>query len=187
MQHEFHLASGPIRLRPLVPADADLLFTWLTDPHVLEYWEGPSTVYTPQRVQEDFYNDDWNASRCIICYEGREIGYVQIYQLDDEGFEEYQYPKVDRPVYGIDQFIALPEYWGKGVGRAFIRLLTEELHTRWGAHSLVLDPHADNERAIRCYEACGFRKVKLLPQHELHDGVKVDCWLMALVFPEKES
>ena len=163
MQHEFHLASGPICLRPLEPADADLLFTWLTDPHVLEYWEGPSTVYTPQRVQKDFYEDEWNASRCIVGYQGKDIGYVQVYQLDDEGF------------------------WGKGVGRAFIRLLTEELRAHRGAHSVVLDPHTDNLRAIRCYEACGFRKVKLLPQHELHDGKKVDCWLMALVFPKEEG
>ena len=46
---------------------------------------------------------------------------------------------------------------------------------------MVLDPHVDNERAIRCYEACGFHKVKKLPKHELHDGVWVDCWLMELL------
>lgn len=33
-------------------------------------------------------------------------------------------------------------------------------------------------RAIRCYEACGFRKVKRLPAHELHEGQWKDCWLM---------
>lgn len=187
MQHLFHLTSGPVSLRPLEPEDAGLLLTWLSDANVLEYWEGPSTVYTPQRVQEDFYNDDWNASRCIICYEGREIGYVQIYQLDDEMFEEYHYPKVDGSVFGLDQFIAVPTLWGKGIGRTFIRLLAEELRGHWGAHSLVLDPHADNARAIRCYEACGFRKVKFLPKHELHEGEMVDCWLMALPFTEAKS
>lgn len=187
MQHLFHLASGPVSLRPLEPEDAGLLLTWLTDANVLEYWEGPSTVYTPQRIQEDFYTEEWNASRCIIGWEGQNVGYVQIYQLDDEMFEEYHYPKTDKPVFGIDQFIALPALWGKGIGRAFLRLLTEELHSRFGAHSVVLDPHADNVRAIRCYEACGFRKVEFLPRHEQHEGEMVDCWLMALKFPEKES
>ena len=47
-----------------------------------------------------------------------------------------------------------------------------------GAAAVILDPHANNPRALRCYEACGFRKVKFLPQHELHEGVWEDCWLM---------
>lgn len=74
----------------------------------------------------------------------------------------------------------MPELWERGIGRRFIRLLCGWLRDQGGAQAVVLDPHADNPRAIRCYEACGFRKVKLLPCHELHDGVLVDCWLMAL-------
>ena len=40
----------------------------------------------------------------------------------------------------------------------------------------MTDPQAWNERAIRCYEKCGFKKVKLLPKHELHEGEYRDCW-----------
>ena len=47
-----------------------------------------------------------------------------------------------------------------------------------GANAVILDPHADNPRAIRCYEKVGFKKIKFLPKHELHDGEKVDCYLM---------
>jgi len=37
-----------------------------------------------------------------------------------------------------------------------------------------------NFRAIRCYEKCGFVKVKLLSGHDFHEGKYQDCWLMAI-------
>lgn len=43
-------------------------------------------------------------------------------------------------------------FWNRGIGQH------------------LMDPQAWNERAIACYEKCGFRKVKLLPQHEWHEG-----------------
>lgn len=172
--------DGPVALRPLEEADAPLLLRWLTDRRVLEYWDGPSAVFTPQRIQEDFFEDEWNASRCIIQYEGKDIGYVQAYQLDGEMCKEYHYPHPELLAFGIDQFIAEPGLWGQGIGRRFIRLLLGFLEEQ-GAQAVVLDPHVDNPRAIRCYEACGFRKVKRLPKHEMHDGVLVDCWLMEYI------
>ncbi len=180
MQHEIDLEEDGVALRPLTAEDAPLLLGWLTDPRNLQYWEGPGAVFTPERVQEDFFSDEWNASRCIIQYQGRAVGYVQAYQLDREMFEEYCYPYTPEPVYGIDQFIGVPELWGQGIGRRFIKLLADYLFESCRAQAIVLDPHADNPRAIRCYEACGFQKWEFLPRHELHDGVLVDCWLMVL-------
>ncbi len=182
MQYEIFAQDGPVSLRPLEQEDASTLLRWLTDPRNLEYWEGPHEVFTPERIQEDFYTEEWNGSACIVCYNGQDIGYVQTYQLDDEGFTEYGYDRHDLKAFGIDQFIGEPELWGKGLGRQFIKLICHYLRDSCGARAVVLDPHADNPRAIRCYEACGFKKVKLLPKHELHDGVMVDCWLMALEF-----
>lgn len=180
MQHQIQAQEGAVSLRPLTQEDAPLLLRWLTDPRNLEYWEGPHAVFTPKRIQTDFYTEEWNGSACIVVYEGRDVGYAQAYQLDEEMYEEYGYPRRDLCTYGIDQFIGEPELWGQGIGRRFIRLLCDFLREHCGAQAVVLDPHADNPRAIRCYEACEFHKVKLLPQHEQHDGQMVDCWLMAL-------
>ncbi len=178
MQYDISLREDPVALRPLTPKDTGLLLQWLTDPRNLEYWEGPGTVFTPERIREDFYEDPDPTSRCVIRFEGRDVGYVQFYPLDREGFEAYGYPYTQEPVFGIDQFIGVPELWGRGIGRRFIRLLCGWLFTACGAAAVVLDPHADNPRAICCYEACGFQKAKFLPKHELHAGVLVDCWLM---------
>jgi aminoglycoside 6'-N-acetyltransferase len=46
------------------------------------------------------------------------------------------------------------------------------------ADKVVMDPQTWNERAIQCYEKCGFRKVKLLPKHEFHEGDYRDSWLI---------
>lgn len=178
MQYNITAQQGPVALRPLTPADGLLLLSWLTDPRVLEYWEGPSAAFTPERIREDFFEEEWNASQCIIQYQGQDVGYAQAYQLDGEGFAEYHYDRRDLKAFGIDQFIGVPELWGKGIGRTFVQLLCGYLREHCGAEAVVLDPHADNARAIRCYEACGFAKKKFLPAHELHDGVLVDCWLM---------
>ncbi len=54
------------------------------------------------------------------------------------------------------------------------------VHDR-GHHRLVIDPAADNEPAIRCYTAVGFRPVGVLRRYERnvdgagwHDGLLMD-------------
>ena len=39
-------------------------------------------------------------------------------------------------------------------------------------------PHKNNPRAIRAYQKSGFRIIEDLPEHELHEGKKEDCYLM---------
>src|SRR3990172_127929 len=48
------------------------------------------------------------------------------------------------------------EYWGRGYGRDAVRLLLDYGFRHLGARRIALTTHAKNERAIRCYLACGF-------------------------------
>ena len=49
-----------------------------------------------------------------------------------------------------------------------------------GHHRLTIDPAVANERAIRCYEAVGFRRVGMMRRYERgedgawHDGLLMD-------------
>lgn len=175
---ELRLQDGPVSLRPLREEDAPFLLGWLTDPRVLEWYEGRDQAFPGDRVREDFFTDEPGLRRCAIEYEGRPVGYVQVYPVEGDGFAEYGYPPTREKIFAADQFIGEPDLWGKGVGRAFLSLLLEHLTKEEGAAAVILDPHTDNLRAIRCYESCGFRKKKLLPAHELHEGAWKDCWLM---------
>jgi aminoglycoside 6'-N-acetyltransferase len=80
--------------------------------------------------------------------------------------------------WAIDIFIGEPDHWSRGVGSAALRALLGYLFEREGASRVLIDPRVVNERAIRCYEKAGFRKVKVLAGHEEHEGEKWDCWLM---------
>jgi len=171
-----------ISLRLLNEQDKNLLLKWLTDKRVLNFWEGKSAFFDLDRITEDFYGEEnVEVIRAIIEYQGQPIGYCQMYKLDKELLNEYEYPLTNKIVYGIDQFIGEPEYWGKGIGTDFMKLVLQYLTNEKGAEIVILDPHADNPRAIRCYEKVGFKKIKFLPKHELHDGEMVDCYLMEYI------
>ena len=173
------IKKDKIGLRLLEDNDKTLLLKWLTDERILNFWEGKSSVFDLDRVTEKYYSEeDVEIIRTIIEYDGKSIGYVQMYKLNDELLNEYEYPVTDKVVYGIDQFIGEPEYWNKGIGTKFMKLVLQYLTKEKNADIIILDPHADNPRAIRCYEKVGFKKIKFLPKHELHDGEMVDCYLM---------
>ncbi|HSU79377.1 MAG TPA: GNAT family N-acetyltransferase [Candidatus Angelobacter sp.] len=173
-----NLQKGPLEIRSLRSEDKGALVKWLSDPLVLEYYEGRDRPFDLEQVEEKFYQSDKNVQRCLISFEGNKIGYLQFYLLDDEGKAEYGYPNLQACVFGMDQFIGEKGYWGHGVGTSFVKMILEYLTKQEKADRVVLDPQAWNTRAIRCYEKCGFKKVRLLEQHEWHEGEWRDCVIM---------
>jgi len=61
-----------------------------------------------------------------------------------------------------------------------LKMMASHLKENMAAERVLLDPHQDNKRAIRAYEKAGFKIIKSLPEHEMFEGEKVDCWLMEL-------
>lgn len=171
------IKENNILIRNLEEQDKTLLLKWLTDKRVLNFWEGQSSVFNLDRIKEDFYNKE-KVTRTIIEFQNMPIGYCQFYKLNKDDLNEYKYSKTNKTVYGVDQFIGDPNYWGKGIGTTFMKLILEYLTTKKNADVVILDPHTDNLRAIRCYQKVGFKKIKTLLEHELHDGKMVDCYLM---------
>ena len=108
------IKNQKIGLRILTQQDKNLLLKWLTDKRVLNFWEGKSSIFDLDRITKEFYSEDcFEIIRGIIKYDGKSIGYVQMYKLDKDMLSEYEYPLTNKTVYGIDQFIGEPEYWGK--------------------------------------------------------------------------
>ncbi|GGH77173.1 aminoglycoside 6'-N-acetyltransferase [Pullulanibacillus pueri] len=165
-------------IRKLKEADKNLLVKWLSDPCVLQYYEGRDRPHDLEMVTAHFYHRPSNVTGCIIEFEGHSIGYIQFYPIDEEEREEYGYQDVDEKIYGTDQFIGEVGYWNSGIGQQLVRSMIEYLVEKEKVDRVVMDPQAWNKRAIACYEKCKLRKVKELPKHELHEGVWRDCWLM---------
>lgn len=176
------IVQDKIRIRTMASDDAAVLLKWMTDMRVLEFYEGRDKRYTPELIQEVFFEDDEedgeNMIKAILEYDSKPIGYGQIYGITGEAYEEYGYVNRNETVYGIDQFIGEPDYWNRGIGTEYLRIVLKYLREEKGADAVILDPHQDNVRAIKCYQKAGFRIIKSLPEHELHEGKMRDCYLM---------
>lgn len=169
---------GKLAVRLLQTEDEQLLVKWLSDPEVLQYYEGRDQPHDLELVRAHFYNQDDEAARCVVEYDGRPIGYIQFYELETEERAKYGYADHGEIIYGTDQFIGETDCWNRGIGSQLVKSMTAYLIQEKHARKIVMDPQAWNERALSCYEKCGFKRVKKLPQHELHEGQMRDCWLI---------
>ena len=80
----------------------------------------------------------------------------------------------------MDLFVGDPSLWGHGLGTAALRLATDHLFREEGARQVIITPFVRTERAVRSYAKAGFRRVRLLPEAEEHEGEMLDEWLMAV-------
>jgi len=165
-------------VRELECDDKYLLSKWLSDPEILQYYEGRDNPFDVEKVEKKFFEEEADATRCIIEFDEVSIGYIQFYEVDEDERQTYGYGDPSEIIYGMDQFIGETTYWNKGIGTQLVRAMVTYLIEEKGADRIVMDPQMWNERAIRCYEKCGFVKVKLLPENELHEGEYRDCWLI---------
>lgn len=172
------IKNRDLRVRALAESDKTLLAEWLSNPEVLQYYEGRDNPYDVEKVKREFFDDEDDAIRCLIEFDEAPIGYVQFYEIDGEERKLYGFTDSKDIIYGMDQFIGEVSYWNKGIGTKLVSTIAKYLSREKGADRIVMDPQTQNERAIHCYEKCGFEKVKLLPKRELHEGVYHDCWLM---------
>jgi aminoglycoside 6'-N-acetyltransferase len=163
-------------LAPIDDSAVPLLTRWLSDPRVFEFYMSADDPRSEDAVRAEFLAQDF-VERFIVRRGSEPIGYLQFYEVEPEWREVYGVDK-DEAAYGMDQFIGEPNLWDRGIGSALVRQTAEYLVQERGASRVFLDPHVDNGRAVRAYERAGFRKVRVLPEHEMREGRLRDAWLM---------
>lgn len=72
-------------------------------------------------------------------------------------------------------------YWGRGYGREVVRLLFDYAFQHMNMNRVWLNTHSENERAIRCYKACGCAEEGRLRQHIWVNGRYVDRVVMGVL------
>ena len=155
---------------------------WLTDDRVLEFYEGRDNPHDLAKVVEKFgprARGQDSTVPCIMLHDGVPIGYIQYYPVAESERHEYQLETIDG-VYGVDLFIGNPDLWNQGIGTRMLSMLVDYLFDELDALKVVIDPQVSNHRAVRSYEKCGFERVKVLQNHDLHEGEYRDCWLMTI-------
>lgn len=139
--------SGPrLALRAIAEQDLDDLLRIVAAPAVARWWSAHDST-TVRR----WLDDDGETTRWTVLHDGRVVGKIQAYEEHDPEFRHA----------GIDLFLD-GEVHGRGLGAEAIRLVATWLFEERGHHRLVIDPAAANERAIRCYERVGFRRVGVM-------------------------
>lgn len=149
--------------------DLPLLHTWMKKPHLQEYWS-EKTLADYESFKEKYQgaiNSD-EVTPYLVMLQGKPIGYIQSY-------------KVDNSTYGIDQFIAVPEFINKGLGSMFVKEFSDELLLTRKATRIITDPSVLNLRAQKAYEKAGFRKKEVI------QGADGEVLMMEKRIEEKKS
>src|SRR5947208_10036123 len=76
------------------------------------------------------------------------------------------------------------EYWGRGYGRESIGLLLEYAFRYRNMRKVWLSTGSHNERALRCYRACGFVEEGRPRQQQWCDGQYIDVVYMGVLREE---
>ncbi len=176
--------EGSLVLRRMTSADYGTMARWLSDPRVLAWFGGrdrPMSIMDIQAKYEPRLSGQVPTTCLIAESAGSAVGYIQFYRWRDYPADAsvLKVSTLDNP-YGLDIFIGRPELWGTGLGRRMLRLLLRHLFDAIGVRRVALSAMSHNYRAQRAYTRVGFRRVRLVPDAELHEGVARDEWLMII-------
>jgi len=160
------LHGDHVVLRPLSESDVARIVELGTDPEVALWWAGIDESYVREKVVDGL--------TFAIVADGDVAGLIQYHEESDE---EYVHA-------GMDLFLGR-RFQSRGLGTDAVRTLARHLIEDRGHHRLTIDPAAHNERAIRCYEKVGFRRVGVMREYWRDpDGVWRDGVLLDLLASE---
>jgi len=153
-----------VTLRPATKADVAGLTEILADPDATSWWGR----YDAARVRAEV------AGTWAIEIAGALAGWLHAHEEPDPDF----------PSVAFDIVLGAPAR-SRGHGREALRTAIRWFARERGHHRFTIDPAVENERAIRAYEAVGFRRVGVMRRYERGpDGRWRDGLLMDLLSEE---
>ena len=161
------LRGERVTLRPLEDRDLDPLAAIIREPGVAEWW---GEAEEPERLRHNLRMD---GDAFVIEADGELAGWL--------GFVEETEPEYR----SVSFDISLSErFQCQGLGPDALRTLIRWFADERGHHRFTIDPSVLNDRAIRAYEAVGFKPVGVMRKAELVDGQWTDGLLMDLLIEE---
>jgi RimJ/RimL family protein N-acetyltransferase len=166
-----------IYLRPLDKADVRAITRWHNDPEIM-------ALFALTRAGPEEYWSEWLDKRLgsqnaiyfgIVKKDGdRLIGHIHLEEI-------YWSHKLCRDL-GI--LIGEKDMWSKGYGTEAMELLMRYAFEELGLHRLELMTFDFNERGIRVWEKCGFRREGVMRKARLANGEWADLYLYAMLEDE---
>ena len=150
------------KFKPLTEEHFEILFKWLQNPHVREWWDSEDNWADFEKRHLEMLSLPLVFPH-IVYRNDAPIGYINYWFVEDDPDFLPHYPK---DTVGTDQFIGEPELIGKGIGTEFVRQFTDELSLKPNISLVITDPDPNNLKAIRSYEKAGFVKSRILKTAE---------------------
>lgn len=160
-----------VELTSLRPGDSPQLFAWINDRELVEF----GAPFRPVSHEEhDAWFEQIREREDVRIFGIREndrlIGSCQLHSI--------------HPVHRSAELqirIGAEDARGRGVGGEVLKQLLRYGFDELDLHRIYLQVFATNERAIRLYEGCGFRREGVLREAALIKGAWVDVLLMAML------
>lgn len=143
-----------ISFRRLNTNDFQLIFDWLNNSHVKQFWYPDSSFSFGEICNK--YNKkiiEKKNDMFIFTYKDKEIGYLQSYEIFDKACF-----KQSKRMVGIDLFIGEIAYTYKGIGPLVIKDYIDN-HVPKNFEIIGIDPAVSNPSAIHAYQKVGFKHV----------------------------
>ena len=169
-----------VNLRAIERKDLDEIMKWVNDREVTKYLA--AFLYPVSRAEEEKFleramsRNDTEKNLVIETKEGVYIGQISLHKIDW---------KNNNAELGI--IIGNKEYWSKGYGTEAIKILLHHAFNQMNLYKIYLRVFEFNQRGIRCYEKCGFKKEGKLRKNYFYKAKYYDVILMGILKDEFEK
>lgn len=175
MKYFKKLLGDRIYLSPRNIEDVEKFTEWMNDFEVTDYI-GRSAQIMSLQGEKKYLEEDANPEATfsiITLNEDKMIGTV--------GLEKINHINKNATL-GI--FIGDKEYLSKGYGTEAIRLLLDYGFNYMNLHSIRLSLMSFNERALKCYQKCGFKETGRIRENKFINGNYYDTICMDILKSE---
>jgi RimJ/RimL family protein N-acetyltransferase len=163
--------GGKVILRPLEKNDLGKSLEWLTDPSVNKYLSQNFKDLTVKQEEQWFdYIQDSHQDIVFAILEkssGKHIGNCALHKIDRR-----------KKTCELGIVIGDKDYWDRGFGTDAVKVLVDFALDVLELSKIWLNVYTYNHRAIKVYENCGFKLVRVLKRNHLYNGKYWDTLIM---------
>ena len=169
-----------VNLRAIEREDLEEVMKWVNDREVTKYLA--AFLYPVSQEEEEKFleramsRNDTEKNLVMETKERVYIGQISLHKIDW---------KNSNAELGI--VIGNKEYWGKGYGTEAIKILLHHAFNQMNLYKIDLQVFEFNQRGIRCYEKCGFKKEGKLRKNHFYQAKYYDVFLMGILKDEFEK
>jgi RimJ/RimL family protein N-acetyltransferase len=166
-----------VRLRALEKTDIDEILKWINDPEVISnlILRYPVSKYQEEKWIEKILEgtDERNKHFVIETKEGVYLGGIGLHNINwnDRNAE-------------VGIVIGKKEYWNKGYGTDAMMTILDFAFNRMNLYRVYLRVYDFNQRGVRSYEKCGFKKEGVLREDRYMEGKYHDTIIMGILKDE---